>query len=247
MTDNRAPREKPQQPGNAGKEKKLYQKPAFRYERVFETLALSCGKIAGTQRQCQFSQKNFLMLENATSAARSNWSAERSALVADVLRRSGRLRQGVRLHVHGESMLPALWPGDVVEIASCSLEDVRPGEIVLALRDGRLFLHRFVAPCTPNGFLLRGDSMPGSDPLFPPEALLGRLVRSADEGRGVSAALCSQAFGAKWSRAVGMLLCHCGLARRLALKLHSRRKASARGFRNSEPSADMSSAKLGAL
>ena len=44
MTDNRATREKQQQPDNAGKDKKPYQKPAFRYERVFETLALACGK-----------------------------------------------------------------------------------------------------------------------------------------------------------------------------------------------------------
>jgi hypothetical protein len=57
MTDNRAPREKPQQPGNTGKEKKLYQKPAFRYERVFETLALSCGKLGPTTFQCQHSRK----------------------------------------------------------------------------------------------------------------------------------------------------------------------------------------------
>jgi hypothetical protein len=28
--------------------KKRYQRPAFRYERVFETLALSCGKILQT-------------------------------------------------------------------------------------------------------------------------------------------------------------------------------------------------------
>ena len=39
MTDNRAPREKRQQPGSAGKEKKLYQKPAFRYERSLDMLA----------------------------------------------------------------------------------------------------------------------------------------------------------------------------------------------------------------
>jgi hypothetical protein len=57
MTDNRAPREKQLQLSNTGKEKKLYQKPAFRYERVFETLALSCGKIAATLPQCQFSTK----------------------------------------------------------------------------------------------------------------------------------------------------------------------------------------------
>ncbi|HYW40479.1 MAG TPA: S24/S26 family peptidase [Terriglobales bacterium] len=196
--------------------------------------------------------KDFLTLKSTSRAPRSSWSAEGSALVADALRRSGRLRQGVRLRVHGESMLPAVWPGDVVEIASCSLEDVRPGEIVLALRDGRLFLHRFVALCAPNGFLLRGDSMPGSDPQFPPEALLGRLVRSADQGRAVSAPALRLGFGAKWfgvkwSRALGMLLCHCGLARRFALKLHRRRKTSVGEFRNPEQAADMSSAELGAL
>jgi hypothetical protein len=149
-------------------------------------------------------------------------------------------------------MLPALWPGDVVEIASCSLEDVRHGEIVLARRDGRLFLHRFVALCTPNGFLLRGDSMPAPDPQFPSEALLGRLVRRVDQGRAVSEPALRLGFdatwlGAKWSRAVGTLLCHCGVARRLALKLHSRRKASAHEFRNSQPAADIGSAGMGPL
>ena len=57
MDDNRAPREKSQQKGDAGKDKKLYQKPAFRCERVFETLALSCGKIGATLPQCQFTRK----------------------------------------------------------------------------------------------------------------------------------------------------------------------------------------------
>jgi len=187
------------------------------------------------------------MMENTTSTARSSGNAERSALVAEALRLGGRLR----LQVHGESMLPALWPGDVVEIASCSIGDLRPGEIVLARRDGRLFLHRLVSTCKPDGFLLRGDSMPDSDPQFPAEALLGRLVSKADERRGVSG------FGVKWSRALGMVLCHCGVARRLALTLHSRQQASPRNFRNPEQgtepssaglrSAELGSGKLGAL
>ena len=192
--------------------------------------------------------KDSPMLEDATSAQPSSWSAAGSALVADVLRRGGHLR----LQVHGESMLPALWPGDVVEIASCLLDDVRPGEIVLARRDGCLFLHRLVAPCTPNGFLLRGDSMPGPDPRFPPEALLGRLVRRTDGGQAVSVPARRPGFGVTWFgreglRAVGMLLCHCGVARSFALKLHSRRKASARELRNPEPAADIGSADIGAL
>lgn len=164
-----------------------------------------------------FPKKNFLMLENAPSTARLRWSAVRSALVADALRGRG----GLRLRVHGESMLPTLWPGEVVEIEGCSLEEVRPGEIVLARRDGRLFLHRLVAPCAPNGFRLRGDSMPAADPPYPPEALLGKLVRHVD---------------VKGSHAVGMLLCHCGLARRLALKLHTWR-ATAIESRNREGAA----------
>ncbi len=38
--------------------KKPYQKPAFRYERVFETMALSCGKKSPTEFQCRFNRKN---------------------------------------------------------------------------------------------------------------------------------------------------------------------------------------------
>lgn len=44
--------------GNRRKSKKPYQKPEFRYERVFETMALSCGKISPTEFQCRFNRKN---------------------------------------------------------------------------------------------------------------------------------------------------------------------------------------------
>ena len=47
----------PQQPMGAGMAKKPYQKPAFRYERVFETMALSCGKIDTTQASCHSNRK----------------------------------------------------------------------------------------------------------------------------------------------------------------------------------------------
>jgi hypothetical protein len=38
--------------------KKPYQKPEFRYERVFETMALSCGKVNPTEFQCRFNRKS---------------------------------------------------------------------------------------------------------------------------------------------------------------------------------------------
>jgi len=38
--------------------KKPYQKPSFRFERVFETMALACGKISITQKHCHFNRKS---------------------------------------------------------------------------------------------------------------------------------------------------------------------------------------------
>lgn len=43
---------------NSETKKKPYVKPAFRHEKVFETTALSCGKISATQRQCSFYRKS---------------------------------------------------------------------------------------------------------------------------------------------------------------------------------------------
>jgi len=36
--------------------KKQYQEPAFRHERVFETMALSCGKVQAILPQCRFNR-----------------------------------------------------------------------------------------------------------------------------------------------------------------------------------------------
>jgi hypothetical protein len=37
----------------AAVEKKPYEKPSFRYEQVFVTSALSCGKVTSSQSSCQ--------------------------------------------------------------------------------------------------------------------------------------------------------------------------------------------------
>jgi len=42
---------------NDANEKKPYRKPAFRYERVYETMALSCGKAFSTQANCRGNRK----------------------------------------------------------------------------------------------------------------------------------------------------------------------------------------------
>jgi len=38
--------------------RKKYEKPSFRFERVFETMALACGKKTPTEAQCRFNRKN---------------------------------------------------------------------------------------------------------------------------------------------------------------------------------------------
>ena len=52
MTMNHSSSEEPQ---GAAVEKKPYEKPGFRYEQVFVTSALSCGK-TGTEQNCLLSK-----------------------------------------------------------------------------------------------------------------------------------------------------------------------------------------------
>lgn len=45
------------EPRTPATNKKPYEKPAFRYERVFVTTALSCGKISGGSLTCNTTPK----------------------------------------------------------------------------------------------------------------------------------------------------------------------------------------------
>jgi hypothetical protein len=40
-----------------GTGKRPYVKPMVRYERVFETMALSCGKVQSTEGSCHFNRR----------------------------------------------------------------------------------------------------------------------------------------------------------------------------------------------
>ena len=50
--------EKCESEGSAPKSKRPYTKPAFQHEKVFETMALACGKLSPTQAQCRFNRRN---------------------------------------------------------------------------------------------------------------------------------------------------------------------------------------------
>ena len=57
MTKDDANRDQQTQNERPGAGKKPYTKPEFRFEKVFETMALSCGKISPTEFQCRFNRK----------------------------------------------------------------------------------------------------------------------------------------------------------------------------------------------
>jgi len=61
-------------------------------------------------------------------------------LAAQVLRSSGKLR----FRATGASMMPAVWPGDLLEVRRHGVEEIEPGDVVLFQRGGGLTAHRVV-------------------------------------------------------------------------------------------------------
>ena len=105
-------------------------------------------------------------------------------LAADSLRSSGALR----LQVTGWSMLPAVWPGDTLMVEQVKANAVSEGEIVLFVRDRRLFAHRVVARSHGDGHLqlvTKGDAMPTSDAPISDAELLGKVSRIVRKGRSI--------------------------------------------------------------
>jgi hypothetical protein len=90
----------------------------------------------------------------------------------------------VRLRVFGTSMVPSILPGDLVLIQRAGLHEVSPGEVVLFLQKGRLFVHRvvdreFLAVAgrpKESRLITRGDRLRHEDPPVTAPELLGRVV-----------------------------------------------------------------------
>jgi len=99
----------------------------------------------------------------------------------------------VRLRVFGTSMVPSILPGDLVSVHRTSLQDISPGEVVLFLQKGRLFVHRVVdrkVVATADGpeelcLITRGDRLRHNDPPVSSPELLGRVVSIERDTRKV--------------------------------------------------------------
>ena len=104
-----------------------------------------------------------------------NSSEVRHELAKQVLGSAGELRPVAR----GGSMLPAIWPGDVLVVRSAAMESVRAEEIVVSRRGDYLCAHRVVGECFEGGrrvLITKGDSLPSADLSTISEAeFLGRV------------------------------------------------------------------------
>jgi hypothetical protein len=136
-------------------------------------------------------------------------------LAAELLRHGS----SVLLKARGTSMLPSLWPGDLLTIQSVTLDEVVAGDIVLVLRDHRFFVHRLVGLRLRQDCLLwvtRGDAMPHDDPPAAASEVLGRVANirrgncSFVPLRRVTLFHCTMAW----------MLCRWDRFRNLALRIH---------------------------
>jgi hypothetical protein len=137
-------------------------------------------------------------------------------LFLEILKSSGQ----AKLAVTGTSMLSSIWPGDIVEVRRQSVAEIRPGEVVLFERDGRLLAHRVVEKVGgPEGTLLvtRGDGLRETDSPVSPEELLGRVTAILRGGRRIEPRL------TPWGRVASWVFSRSDLCARLAVRLKRRK------------------------
>ncbi len=100
----------------------------------------------------------------------------RAELLADALRSGG----VATLRVFGGSMWPWLRSGDVLSVRRKDPAHIHPGEIVLFLREGRLYAHRVIRRISHSGravLITKGDALPRADAPLADDELLGRVFR----------------------------------------------------------------------
>ena len=131
------------------------------------------------------------------------------SLAREILTSSGRLR----LQVLGTSMLPCIWPGEVLTLLAVRGNDVRIGDIVLFTRGRQFVIHRVVGTEGPD-WITRGASVSQNDPPVGRQELLAKVV--AIERKGELIVPKPLRLGTRLS---AWLLCHSGFIRNLTLRV----------------------------
>jgi signal peptidase I len=114
-------------------------------------------------------------VNSLTEAPAASSESLRLELAAKVLRDFGELR----FRASGGSMLPAIFPGDILLVRRDPIGRIRPGHTVLSFRAGQFYAHRVVriensgaAVC----LITRGDALRVEDPPVSEDEYLGRVT-----------------------------------------------------------------------
>jgi Peptidase S24-like len=138
--------------------------------------------------------------------------AHKLDLAVEVLRSSG----AIRLQALGISMLPSIWPGDVLGIENKPGEEIVPGDIVLITRDRRFFVHRLIEKRN-SEWIARGDSLPQNDESVAEVQVLGKVSTIHRKSRIIS----PNPRVSPWIRRLAWMLCHWDSFRNITLRIHS--------------------------
>jgi hypothetical protein len=122
----------------------------------------------------------------------------------------------LRLRAFGTSMLPSIWPGDLLSIEPKLEREIVAGDIVLVARQNRFFIHRLVEKHD-SRWITRGDSLPQNDDSVDSCDVLGRVSLIHKRARVIVPSPCRSLF----SRALAWMLCHSDTFRTIALRVHS--------------------------
>lgn len=114
-------------------------------------------------------------MSQAESARASVSESVKCDVAAEVLRSFGTLR----FTATGWSMLPTIFPGEVLVVERLREDQVVLGDVILVGRDGRLCAHRVIAKSEDRShphWLTQGDAMPTQDLPVTKSDLLGRVT-----------------------------------------------------------------------
>ena len=163
-----------------------------------------------------------LQLEDLRAAAHRE-------LLAEVARKFGE----IRFKATGDSMLPSVWPGDLLTVRRQSFSEFQSGDTVLYERGDESALTRSYGPASPKGrgfvahrivgrtgrqLITRGDSLRRNDAPVHEEQVLGRVVCVTRNGRRIGLEFTRKRRMAAW------VLRRSDLAGRVVLRFARRSK-----------------------
>jgi signal peptidase I len=97
-----------------------------------------------------------------------------------------RSRSVIRVRAFGTSMLPTIWPGDVLVIENRDPAEICVGDIIGFTQAGRFLIHRVIGVGTESeniSWITRGDSLTREDLPVLQTHLLGRIAAIHRNGR----------------------------------------------------------------